>query len=258
MTITIQQLAKRCDAEPQRGDSSLTVESAGDIMTAETGQVTVLSDHKYKKYLQTSKASACFISNEFIVDDIPEKLVLLVCKDPEISFLTAVSVLHPEANIDKHISKKADIADNVSLGNDINVGPFSSIGQYCKIGDGCMIHPSVNIGNNVTIGENCTIYPNAVIYDNTVIGNDVIIHSGSIIAADGFGYKFRNNEHIKVPHVGNVVIADNVEIGANTCIDRGALGSTLIDAGSKIDNLVQIGHNNKIGKNVIMSESLTS
>lgn len=252
MTLTIQELARLCDAQPQGGDSSQTVSSAADIMSAEPNQVTVLSDSKYKHYLKDSKASACFISSKFEVDNIPSGLTLLLCDDPEISFLRAVGTLHPAPQVEKQISQHAIIADNANLGNDINVGPFSSIGQHCSIGDGSEIHASVHVGNNVKIGKNCKIYPNVVIYDNTEIGDHVIIHSGAIIAADGFGYKYRDNQHIKVPHVGNVVIADHVEIGANTCIDRGALGSTTIGAGSKIDNLVQLGHNNKVGRNVII------
>ena len=252
MTITIQELAKRCDAEPQGGDASLTINSAADILSAEAGQVTVLSDSKYKKHLKDSKASACFISSHNTIDEVPEGLILLLCDDPEISFIKAVSILHPVTEIEKQISPQAVIADNATLGDHINVGPFSSIGQQCKIGDNSEIYASVHIGNKVSIGKNCKIYPNVVIYDNTIIGDHVIIHSGAVIAADGFGYKYRNNEHIKVPHVGNVIIDDNVEIGANTCIDRGALGSTTIGAGSKIDNLVQLGHNNKVGRNVII------
>ncbi len=252
MTITIQELAKQCDAKPQSDNTSLIVNSAADIMSAEAGQVTVLSDSKYKKYLKDCKASACFISSKFVVDEPPKGMILLSCEDPEISFLKAVSALHPVAEMEKQISPQAVIADNATLGGHINIGPFSTIGQHCKIADNSEIHASVHIGNNVSIGKNCKIYPNVVIYDNTVIGNHVIIHSGAIIAADGFGYKFRNNQHIKVPHVGNVVIADHVEIGANTCIDRGALGSTTIGAGSKIDNLVQLGHNNKVGRSVII------
>ena len=251
MTLTLQELAQLCDAEIQ-GNPSIEITAAADIMTAAENQITVLSSSKYTKYLKDSKASACFISSQFSTEDAPENLTFLSCADPEISFLKAVSALHPTPKITRSVSKQAAIADSVSLGTNINVGAFSTIDTDSTIGDETEIFASVNIGRNVSIGKNCRIYPNVVIYDNTQIGNNVIIHSGAIIAADGFGYKYRNNEHVKVPHVGNVVIADNVEIGANTCIDRGALGSTTIGAGSKIDNLVQLGHNNQVGRNVII------
>lgn len=252
MTLTLQELAKLCDAEIQGNNSSLEITAAADIMTASENQLTVLSSSKYAKYLKDTKASACLISSQFSTEDAPENLVLLICEDPEISFLKAVSALHPTPEITPSISKQSAIADSVTLGQHINIGAFSTIDEHSSIGDKTRIFASVNIGRNVTIGKNCLIYPNVVIYDNTQIGDNVIIHSGTIIAADGFGYKYRNNEHIKVPHVGNVVIANNVEIGANTCIDRGALGSTTIGAGSKIDNLVQLGHNNVVGRNVII------
>jgi UDP-3-O-[3-hydroxymyristoyl] glucosamine N-acyltransferase len=252
MTHTLEELAQLCDAQIQGDNSTLSINAAADIMTATANEVTVLSNTKYAKYLKDTRASACFISNDATYEDVPKDLVLLPCADPEISFLKAVSALHPIAKLTRSISEKAAIADSVTLGKNINVGAFSTIDELSAIGDESEILASVNIGRNVSIGKNCRIYPNAVIYDNTIIGDNVIIHSGAIIAADGFGYKYRNNEHIKVPHVGNVVIADNVEIGANTCIDRGALGSTTIGAGSKIDNLVQLGHNNTVGRNVII------
>ncbi|WP_031434916.1 UDP-3-O-(3-hydroxymyristoyl)glucosamine N-acyltransferase [Methylomarinum vadi] len=252
MTLTIQELAHLCDAAPQGGDLSASIHSAADIMTAQAGQVTVLSDSKYKPYLKDCKASACFVSSEFHTEEAPAGIAMLLSKDPEISFLNAVDALHPVAKIDRQISPHAVIADRVTLGDNLHIGPFATIGQHCSIGADCEIHAGVHIGNNVKIGKHCKIHPNVVIYDNTVVGDHVIIHAGAIVAADGFGYKYRNNQHIKVPHVGNVVIADHVEIGANTCIDRGALGSTTIGSGSKIDNLVQLGHNNKVGRNVII------
>ena len=252
MTQTLEELAQLCDAEILGNNVSLSINAAADIMTATVNEVTVLSSPKYAKYLKDTKASACFISKNIASDDAPKNLTLLLCADPEISFLKAVSALHPTPKLTRSISKHAAIADSVTLGKNINVGAFSTIDEQSTIGDETEVLASVNIGRNVSIGKNCRIYPNVVIYDNTQIGDHVVIHSGAIIAADGFGYKYRNNEHIKVPHVGNVVIADNVEIGANTCIDRGALGSTTIGTGSKIDNLVQLGHNNTVGRNVII------
>ncbi len=254
MTLTLQQLAQQCDAEIPENESSLDLEiiAAADIMTASVNQVTVLSSPKYIKYLKNTQASACFISKQLSCEETPENLVLLFCEDPEISFLKAVQVLHPSPEYKRSISKHAAISEHVLLGENINIGAFSTIEEHSKIGDHTEIFSSVNIGHHVTIGKHCRLYPNVVIYDNTIIGDYVTIHSGAIIAADGFGYKYRNNEHVKVPHVGNVVISDHVEIGANTCIDRGALGSTTIGAGSKIDNLVQLGHNNQVGRNVII------
>ena len=252
MNLTIQNLAALCSATVEGGSSESLVDSAADIMSAGENQVTVLSDMKYAKYLKECAAAACFIGESFVADDAPENLALLRCADPEMSFLTAVKTLYPEQTFAHLVSERADVDKSVVLGVNVHIGAFSTVGKNSQIGDNSEIFAGVHVGMGVTIGKNCRIYPQVVIYDNTQIGDNVIIHSGSVIGADGFGYKFRNNQHIKVPHVGNVVIADNVEIGANTCIDRGALGSTTIGAGSKIDNLVQLGHNNKVGRNVII------
>ena len=252
MPITLKELADFCDAQIVGGDGSISIDSVADITSAQAGQVTQLTNSRYVQHIKSSTASACFISDGFAVDNIPEGLALLVCADPEMSFIKATELLHPARVYNPQIAAQAVIDANVTLGADVYVGPYAVIGENTRIGNGSAILAGVYLGNNVSIGENCRIYPYAVIYDDVVLGNNVIIHSGAIIGADGFGYKFRNNRHVKVPQVGNVVIADNVEIGANTCIDRGALGSTVIGAGSKIDNLVQVGHNNKVGKNVIM------
>lgn len=251
--MLLTELAQQCDATlSQSSAPAHDIVSAADIMSAISGQVTVLSDGKYKKYLQTCGATACFISEPPSAEDHPEGIIFLITKDPEMSFLKAVSLLHPEAKIDRKISDSASIEVTATLGDNVHVGPYATIGQHTQLGNHTTIHAGARIGNHVTIGEHCLIHPNAVIYDHTVIGNHVIIHAGAIIAADGFGYKFRNNQHVKVPHVGNVVIDDHVEIGANTCIDRGALGATRIGQGSKIDNLVQLGHNNIVGRHVII------
>lgn len=251
--MLIKELAQLCNADVRGGNASFSVTSAADIKSAHAYQVTVLSDGKYKKYLKDCKASACFIS-EALLDGlgVPDDLSLLVCADPEISFLNAVKALHPELPLKRQVSEHAVLAETATLGYDTHIGPFATVGQHSSVGDSSTIEANVHIGNHVAIGKNCRIHPNVVIYDHSVIGNNVVIHAGAVIGADGFGYKFRDGQHIKVPHVGNVVIDDNVEIGANTCIDRGALGSTHIGWGSKIDNLVQLGHNNVVGKHVIV------
>ncbi|TRW92820.1 UDP-3-O-(3-hydroxymyristoyl)glucosamine N-acyltransferase [Candidatus Methylobacter oryzae] len=252
MPITLKELADFCGARIKGGDLSIAIHSAADITSANHGQVTQLTNSRYARHIKNSAASACIIAEDFNAEDVPETMALLICADPEISFIRAVELLHPARNYNRQIAPQAVLETGVTLGNDLYVGPYAVISENAHIGDGSEIHAGAYIGKNTKLGKNCRIYPYAVIYDDVVIGDNVIIHSGAIIGADGFGYKFRNNEHVKVPQVGNVVIEDNVEIGANTCIDRGALGSTLIGAGSKIDNLVQIGHNNKVGKNVIM------
>ncbi len=252
MPITLKELATLCDARLEGGDPMAHVDSAADITAAGKGQVTQLTNAKYTKYIKGSTATACFVAEDWQLDDVPGQVALLICKDPEMSFIKAVQHLHPAKAYSNQIASQAVVSDSTTVGQGVFIGAYAVISDDVVIGDNSVILPGAYIGNEVVIGKNCLINPYAVIYDNTVIGDNVIIHSGAIIGADGFGYKFRDGAHHKVPQVGNVVIEDNVEIGANTCIDRGALGSTVIGMGSKIDNLVQVGHNNKVGKHVIM------
>jgi len=252
MPMTLKELADACDARIEGGDSSALIVAVADISSASTGQVTQLTNNRYAKYIKNSTATACFVSEDFAVTDIPATMALLIAQDPEMSFIKAIGLLHPERTYPADIAVQAVVAANVSLGEGVFIGPYAVIGENTVVGDNTAILAGAYIGRDVKIGKNCRVYPYAVIYDGIVIGDNVIIHSGAVIGADGFGYKFRNYQHVKVPQVGNVVIEDNIEIGANTCIDRGALGSTTLGTGSKIDNLVQIGHNNNIGKHVIM------
>jgi len=252
MAMTIQELANACGATIESGDFSQIITAANDITAAKNGQVTQLTQARYRQHLQTSQASACFIAHNFDVENAPESMILLRCNDPEIAFVKAVSLLHPNAIYSATISPQSVISENAQIHENCHIGAFSVINDGVVCGANSEILVGVYLGKNVKIGKNCRIYPYAVIYDDCEIGDNVVIHSGAIIGADGFGYKFRNGQHVKVPQIGNVVIGDNVEIGANTCIDRGALGSTEVGAGSKIDNLVQIGHNNKIGQHVII------
>ncbi|MGR9000556.1 MAG: LpxD N-terminal domain-containing protein, partial [Gammaproteobacteria bacterium] len=206
MPVTLKELADFCGARIEGGDVSAVIHSAADIMSAQTGQVTQLTSARYAPHIKGSTASACIVAEGFKVENVPDTMALLVCADPEISFIKAVQLLHPGAVYTRTIAPLAVIADNVLMGGNLHVGPYAVISEGASIGDGSEILAGVYIGSNVKIGRNCRIYPYAVIYDGVVVGDNVIIHSGAIIGADGFGYKFRNNEHVKVPQVGNVVI----------------------------------------------------
>ncbi|MDD5274034.1 MAG: UDP-3-O-(3-hydroxymyristoyl)glucosamine N-acyltransferase [Methylovulum sp.] len=252
MPMTLEELARACNARIEGGDPMALIVSAGDISSAQQGQVTQLTNARYTHYLKESAATACFVAEGLMPPAFPATMALLVCTDPEMSFINAIGLLHPEPQYAATIAPQAVLATTVSLGENVYVGPFAVIGEASHIGDGSAILAGAYVGGRVKIGKHCRIHPYAVIYDGVVIGDHVTVHSGAVIGADGFGYKFRDHHHVKVPQVGNVVIGDHVEIGANTCIDRGALGSTTLGQGSKIDNLVQIGHNNKIGRHVIM------
>ncbi len=152
----------------------------------------------------------------------------------------------------KSIGDSANIAKSASLGKNIIIGSNCDIGENVNIGDDTIIESNCVIKEDVQIGKNCHIYPNTTIYEDCVLKNNIIIHAGCVIGADGFGYLFHNGIHNKIPQVGNVIIEDDVEIGANSAVDRATLGSTLIGKGTKIDNLVQVGHNCKIDENSIL------
>lgn len=252
MAMTLSDLANACGATIEGAQTNFEIYAANDIVNAEIGQVTQLTQVRYRTHLKTTKASACFIGNDFEVENVPDSLTLLRCADPEMAFVKAVVLLHPETVYCAEISLQTVISEKAEIAENCHVGAFAVICDGVSVGENSEILAGVYLGKNVKIGKNCRIYPYAVIYDECEIGDNVIIHSGAIIGADGFGYKFRNGQHVKVPQIGNVVIGDNVEIGANTCVDRGALGNTVIGNGSKIDNLVQIGHNNKIGQHVVV------
>lgn len=249
--MKITELAAICAAQLQ-GDNCLDIQAAAEIMRAEAGEVTLLVDKRYLAYLTTTKASACIIGMDFDLSLIPANLTILRCQDPELSFIKAVQALHPEPSIKPGIAAQAVVAPSAQIAATATIGPYAVIGEDSVIGEYSIIFAGVYIGNQVKIGANCRIYPYAVIYDRCTLGEQVIIHSGAVIGADGFGYKYRQQQHIKVPQVGSVHLEDLVEVGANTCVDRGTLGTTRIGRGSKIDNLVQIGHNNQVGKNVII------
>jgi UDP-3-O-[3-hydroxymyristoyl] glucosamine N-acyltransferase len=179
---------------------------------------------------------------------------LLLIDQPNIHFMMLVRtwLKLDLPKMKKSIGDSANIAKSASLGKNIIIGSNCDIGENVNIGDDTIIESNCVIKEDVQIGKNCHIYPNTTIYEDCVLKNNIIIHAGCVIGADGFGYLFHNGIHNKIPQVGNVIIEDDVEIGANSAVDRATLGSTLIGKGTKIDNLVQVGHNCKIDENSIL------
>ncbi len=252
MQYTIEKLSREFNAKVIGGNPEEVITSVASITNAKPHQITQFTDKRYAKYVATCEGSACVVGDHMHIPEIPSTMSLFVCKDPEIAFVDIAKLLHPQQARPQGIDPHAKIRAGVRVGNTVSVGPFTVIEAGASIGDYTDIRSGAYIGRNVSIGAHCTIYPYAVIYDDVRIGDHVIVHSGAIIGAEGFGYKRRDDLLIKMPQIGAVVIEDNVEIGANTCVDRGAYGDTYISAGTKIDNLVQIGHNDHIGRNVII------
>ena len=228
------------------GNPDIEINGISEIQKAKEGDLTFLTNPRYKKFLKDTKASAVLLEREI------EGLGLsqLICEEPYVAFAKALSVLYPEKLPEPRISDKATISDSAKIGENCYIGDNVYIGENVRIGKNVRLFPGVYIGENCEVGDNTVIFPNVTIYERTKIGRFVRIHAGTVIGSDGFGYAFSKKEMkiYKVPQTGRVVIEDFVEIGANTTIDRGTIGDTVIGEGTKIDNLVQIGHNVKIGR----------
>jgi len=222
----------------------IEIRSIKDLSNASEEDLSFITSKKYIKELNDTKAGAIFIKREFL-EFTPKGSIAIVCEDPYLCMAYASKYFKKELVAKEYIEPK--------IGEGCHIGKKASIGSNCTIKDGATVLDGAVIGNNVTIGENSIIYPNATLYNDTQIGANCAIHAGTVIGSDGFGYAHtKEGKHIKIYHNGNVIIEDDVEIGANCTVDRAVFGSTIIKKGTKIDNLVQVGHNCKIGENSIL------
>ncbi len=226
----------------------IDITKAKSLKSADKESIAFLSEKKYLQDAISSKAGA-ILTDKFYPDI---KTTQIVVKNPKEAFYQLLEILYPDEELKPFIAETAKIGENVKLGKDVVIKDYVVIEDNVEIADGTIVYPFSFIGTNTKIGKDCIIYPNVSIYKNTTIGNNVIVHSGAVIAGDGFGYYQKNSKHKKIKHVGRVVIEDNVEIGANTTIDRAMVDETVIKEGTKIDNLVMLGHNVEIGENTIL------
>jgi UDP-3-O-[3-hydroxymyristoyl] glucosamine N-acyltransferase len=230
------------------GDRDIEISGVSGINDAKRGDITFISARKYLRDLSRSSAS-CIIVKEPIPG---ASIAQLKVSNPHLAFLKLLEHFNSKPSKPLGVSKDAIVSGKATIGNGVSIYPLSYIADGVSIGNGTVIHPYVYIGENTQLGEECTIYPNVTLRENIKVGNRVIIHSGSVIGSDGFGYVFDGGRYHKIPQVGRVMIEDDVEIGSNTSIDRATTGNTIIGKGTKIDNLVQVGHNVKIGSNSIL------
>ncbi len=214
---------------------------------AKEEDIVFIKDKKYLDKLKESKAGA-IVTKEQLDINKPQ----LIVNSPEKVVYYLLDTLYREEEKKDFIAKTAVLGKNVKLGKNVYIGEYVVIEDNVNIGDNTKIFPFTYIGRNTKIGKDSILYPRVTVYKNTIIGNRVIIHSGAVIAGDGFGYYQKDGKHIKINHIGSVVIEDDVEIGANTTIDRAMIDKTVIKEGTKIDNLVMVGHNCNIGKNTIL------
>ena len=243
--MTIDTLAERINATV-KGDGSQSVSGCAGLEDAGPQHISFLANRKYVALVAQSKAGAVILS----VDDAGNAgdRTVLIADDPYFAFRQAMIALHgwrrqPAGGV----NELAHVDSTAIVGEQCTIEPFAYVAPGAKIGNGCVIHPHCFIGNDVVIGDDCTIYSNVTIYENCVLGNRVTLHAGCVVGQDGFGYATYQGEHHKIPQAGNVVIEDDVELGANCAIDRATVGSTVIGQGSKLSDLVAIGHGTVVG-----------
>jgi UDP-3-O-[3-hydroxymyristoyl] glucosamine N-acyltransferase len=247
--VKLRELAARLECRLE-GDGELDVMRVAGIQDAQPGDVTFLANPKYEKLVASTRATAVILK-----EDAPAApCAMLRARDPYLAFARAVSLFAPVSRPAPGIHAMAAIAADAHIGADVSVGPFVAIGEGARIGDRTVIYPNVTIGAGTTIGGDCIIHSNVAVRERCTLGDRVILQNGVVVGGDGYGFVRRGDgTHEKIPQVAVVVIEDDVELGANTTVDRPAVGETRIKAGTKIDNLVQIGHGVTVGRNVLMA-----
>jgi UDP-3-O-[3-hydroxymyristoyl] glucosamine N-acyltransferase len=234
---------------PYIGNGDTVIRGISGLENAKKGDLVFLTKPKQQRFLEKTKASAVIIPAELDYDDLPA----IKSKNPHRSFIRAIDFFFKPYRPEPEIHPQALVSPSAKLGKDVSIGAFSIIGDDTEIGDNTVVFPLVSIYPGAKVGSQCLIHSHTSLRENIRIGSQVIIHNGCVIGADGFGYlQDKDKSHIKIPQTGTVIIEDNVEIGANTTIDRAALGKTVIRKGTKIDNLVQVAHNVEIGENSIL------
>jgi UDP-3-O-[3-hydroxymyristoyl] glucosamine N-acyltransferase len=232
------------------GDGATLIRGVNSADAAQAGEVTFSETPQRLAQALSSHAAAIIVSPD--VRDLQGRSGVRV-RHPKLAFALLLELFHPQTSALPGVHPSAVLGARVQILEGVSIGPHAVIGDDVSIGRGTTVAAGVVVGDGVTIGQGCLLDPNVVIYRRTQIGDRVQIHGGSVIGGDGFGYAFHQGAYVKVPQVGNVVIEDDVEIGCNVCVDRATVGSTLIRQGTKLDNLVQVAHNDRIGKHVIMT-----
>lgn len=237
------------------GDDNAAVNTFAKIEEGKPGAISFLSNSKYTHYIYDTKSTIVLVDESLELEQEVNCTLIRVKSAYEAvaKLLQLYESMKPKK---KGIDSLAFIDPTAKIGEDCYIGPFVAIGPNVTIGDGCVLHPHVTIGERATIGEDTEIYSNAVIYHDCKVGSNCILHAGCVIGADGFGFAPTADGYDKIPQIGIVTIEDNVEIGANTCVDRSTMGSTYVRKGVKLDNLVQIAHNTDIGANTVMSSQV--
>jgi len=247
--VTLRELAERLACRLE-GDGEVEIVRVAGIQHAQPGDLTFLANPKYESAMAQTRASAVLLK-----DDAPKApCAMLRTPDPYLAFARAVGLFAPASRPAPGVHTLAAVAVDARIGQNVSIGAFVAIGEDVAIGDNTVIFPNVTVGAGTQIGTDCVIHSNVALRERVTIGNRVILQNGVVIGSDGYGFVRRGDgTHEKIPQVATVVIEDDVELGANTTVDRPAVGETRIRSGTKIDNLVQIGHGVTVGRNVLMA-----
>lgn len=251
MEFTAKQIAELIGGRIE-GDENALVSSFTKIEEGVPGAISFLSNPKYKHFIYDTQSSVVLV-NEDLQLEHPVKATLIRVANAYESVAQLLKFYEAMKPRKTGIDPLAFVSPKATVGENCYIGPFAVVADGAVIGDGCQLYPHANIGEGVTIGKDCVIYPHVVIYHGCKIGQRVVLHAGCVIGADGFGFAPSADGYDKIPQIGIVTIEDDVEIGANTCVDRSTMGSTFVRRGVKLDNLVQIAHNTDIGENTVMS-----
>ena len=248
--MTVQDLAKIVSGRVS-GNAGTPIERIADLDNADQHEIAYVENEKLFGAAAESKAS-CLIVKDGLAETFPGRTLIEVT-NPKLAFSLIGAALHPPVHRESEIHPTAVVADNADIALTAYVGPNVCVGEHTHVGAYTRLEAGVVLGANVSIGADCVLHPNVVVYDNVSIGNRVILHAGVCLGADGFGYVRHDLGYQKFPQIGTVVIEDEVELGAHTCVDRAALGRTRIGRGTKLDNMVHVGHNCDIGERVVIA-----
>lgn len=252
MKFSAQQIAAALNGAVE-GNVDVEVNNFSKIEDGKPGTLSFLSNPKYTSHIYETKATIVIVNNNFKAEK-PVSATLIRVEDAYSSFAILLEMYQQSKPKRTGISAKASIAESATIGSNVYIGDFVSIGENTVIGDNCSFYPNTTVGYNCKIGNDVIIYSGANIYDDCHIGNECTLHAGAVIGADGFGFAPQNDSNYrKIPQIGNVILEDRVEVGANTTIDRATIGSTVVHRGAKIDNLIQIAHNVVIGENTVIA-----
>jgi len=251
MEFTARQIAGLIGGRVE-GNADAAVHTFAKIEEGQPGAISFLSNPKYTHFIYDTQSTIVLVDEALQLEHEVTPTLIRVPNAYEAvaKLMQAYEAMKPRK---QGIDPKAAVSPTAQLADDVYVGAFAVIGEGVKVGSGTQIYPHAVIGDHVTVGNDCLVYPNVTVYEGCRIGNRVTLHAGSVIGADGFGFAPNNENYTKIPQIGIVVIEDDVEIGANTCVDRSTMGQTVIHRGVKLDNLVQVAHNCEVGENTVMS-----